>query len=321
MTRAVLLLLGLTVGCCSALQTSYFATRAASASARATTVSSDHRFARDGRRRRRTCVRRASTWNPAEHEYDSDVWRDFGDYKRRGADSAADETGEEEEDDEEEDHRQRDEAAAWLTSVWGAAEESDEEEDRPTPRTVLADVPFARCKPTPFRSFVSIWLAERSANKWRLEAREERGGVVVSSLDGGGAVAGSLRLALLERGAGEAAAAEGVASLATREMAAAVLRIESSGGGFPFLLQEAVLVGALLDELIGIWDHVQGAGESASAPSEEEGAGAAEATTAIIAAATTTPKKVVADEDRIFAFGESELEDLAELRTRFASSF
>ena len=65
----------------------------------------------------------------------------------------------------------------------------------------------------------------------------------------------------------------------------------------------------------------EGAGESASAPSEEEGAGAAEATTAIIAAATTTPKKVVADEDRIFAFGESELEDLAELRTRFASSF
>ena len=55
----------------------------------------------------------------------------------------------------------------------------------PTTRTVLADVPFARCKAKPFRAFLSIWLAARQKAKWRLEPQEEGDGVVVSSLDGG----------------------------------------------------------------------------------------------------------------------------------------
>ena len=64
------------------------------------------------------------------------------------------------------------------------------------------------------------------------------------------------------------------------------------------MLQEAVLVGALLDELIGIWDEAQGA-------FSEEGGDA---------------PKVTAEEDRLFAWGESELEALTELRTQFASA-
>ena len=137
------------------------------------------------------------------------------------------------------------------------------------PRSELAVVRFSASKPKPLRAFVSLWLAGRDSAKWKLRPEVEGKGVVIDALDAAGAPHGDLRVEVCDD--------------------EDAIRVESSGGAMPFLLQEAVLVGALCDELAGIWEDVERDGEVAVA-------------------------------DRIFAFDDDSLEAFAKLRRQFASS-
>ena len=137
------------------------------------------------------------------------------------------------------------------------------------PRSELAVVRFSASKPKPLRAFVSLWLAGRDSAKWKLRPEVEGNGVVIDALDAAGAPHGDLRVEVCDD--------------------EDAIRIESSGGAMPFLLQEAVLVGALCDELAGIWEDVERDGE-------------------------------VKAEDRIFAFDDAALEAFTKLRRQFASS-